>query len=145
MRRYYRVWKVEFDGEHKAIVELSRSRKARENNTYDENLIRIGGFKGGYITAFRDSYVNFIGKAVEQLKKYGIKEGDTIVADIDISNEPYVKDGAIAYRKGFTHTVREFELPGSSNEPGQPAQTPKNIDRAPIVNDSTTDEDDLPF
>ncbi len=131
-KHYYTVWSVEFEGENRAKVSLSRSRKVKDNS-YDKALEEAGGAKNGYITDFSDSYVNFVGKAVNQLKKYDIKERDRIYADIEISNEPYVKDGQVAYMKGFKHTVYEFELPGSSEDDSTPAQTPKNIDRAPRV------------
>ena len=107
-KRYYTVWKVDFEGDNKAIVSLSRTRKAKDND-FDKRLEKAGGVKNGYITDFRDSFVNFVGKSVNQLKKYDIKEKDTIYADIEISNEPYiVKDRNLAYMKGFKHTVYEF-------------------------------------
>lgn len=153
-KHYYTVWKVEFEGENRAKVSLSRSRKLKDSS-YDKSLEEAGAAKNGYITDFSDSFVNFVGKAVNQLKKYDIKERDRIYADIEISNEPYVKDGQVAYMKGFKHTVYEFELPGSSEDDSQPAQTPKNIDRAPRVADEEPyepesdiediDEDENPF
>lgn len=132
-KRYYTVWKIEFDGDNRAQVSLSRSRKLKDNS-YDKNLEKAGAAKSGYINDFSDSFVHFVGKAVNQLKKYDIKEKDRIYCDIDVTNEPYVdKDGNVAYPKGYRHTVYEFELPGSSEDDTQPAQTPKNIDRAPRV------------
>lgn len=132
-KRYYTVWSVEFENDNRAKVSLSRSRKVRDND-YDKSLENAGIANNGYITDFSDSYVNFVGKAVNQLKKYEIKERDRIYCDIDISNEPYVdKDGNKAYPKGYKHTVYEFELPGSSEDDTTPAQTPKNIDREPRV------------
>lgn len=142
-KRYYTVWSVEFENDNRAKVSLSRSRKVRDND-YDKSLENAGIANNGYITDFSDSFVNFVGKAVNQLKKYDIKEKDRIYCDIDITNEPYVdKDGKKAYPKGFKHTVYEFELPGSSEEEGQPAQTPKNIDRAPIVAEAEPEESDF--
>lgn len=159
-KRYYTVWSVEFENDSRAKVSLSRSRKVRDND-YDKSLENAGIANNGYITDFSDSYVNFVGKAVNQLKKYEIKERDRIYCDIDISNEPYVdKDGNKAYPKGYKHTVYEFELPGSSEDDTTPAQTPKNIDREPRVGadvpapqsapvtstiDDAEDEDSLPF
>lgn len=142
-KRYYTVWSVEFENDNRAKVSLSRSRKVRDND-YDKSLENAGIANNGYITDFSDSFVNFVGKAVNQLKKYDIKEKDRIYCDIDITNEPYVdKDGKKAYPKGFKHTVYEFELPGSNEEEGQPAQTPKNIDRAPIVAEAEPEESDF--
>ena len=142
-KRYYTVWSVEFENDNRAKVSLSRSRKVRDND-YDKSLENAGIVNNGYITDFSDSFVNFVGKAVNQLKKYDIKEKDRIYCDIDITNEPYVdKDGKKAYPKGFKHTVYEFELPGSSEEEGQPAQTPKNIDRAPIVAEAEPEDSDF--
>lgn len=142
-KRYYTVWSVEFENDNRAKVSLSRSRKVRDND-YDKSLENAGIANNGYITDFSDSFVNFVGKAVNQLKKYDIKEKDRIYCDIDITNEPYVdKDGKKAYPKGFKHTVYEFELPGSSEEEGQPAQTPKNIDRAPIVAEAEPEDSDF--
>lgn len=142
-KRYYTVWSVEFENDNRAKVSLSRSRKVRDND-YDKSLEDAGIANNGYITDFSDSFVNFVGKAVNQLKKYDIKEKDRIYCDIDITNEPYVdKDGKKAYPKGFKHTVYEFELPGSSEEEGQPAQTPKNIDRAPIVAEAEPEDSDF--
>ena len=142
-KRYYTVWSVEFENDNRAKVSLSRSRKVRDND-YDKLLENAGIANNGYITDFSDSFVNFVGKAVNQLKKYDIKEKDRIYCDIDITNEPYVdKDGKKAYPKGFKHTVYEFELPGSNEEEGQPAQTPKNIDRAPIVAEAEPEESDF--
>lgn len=146
-KRYYTVWSVEFENDNRAKVSLSRSRKVR-NNDYDKSLENAGIAKNGYITDFSDSFVNFVGKAVNQLKKYDIKERDRIYADIEISNEPYVgQDGKPAYLKGFRHIVYEFELPGSNEEEGQPAKTPKNIDKAPIVAESeeSDSEEENPF
>lgn len=146
-KRYYTVWSVEFENDNRAKVSLSRSRKVR-NNDYDKSLENAGIAKNGYITDFSDSFVNFVGKAVNQLKKYDIKERDRIYADIEISNEPYVgQDGKPAYLKGFRHIVYEFELPGSNEEEGQPAKTPKNIDKAPIVVESeeSDSEEENPF
>lgn len=150
-KHYYTVWSVEFENDNRAKVSLSRSRKVRDND-YDKSLEAAGIAKNGYITDFRDSFVNFVGKSVNQLKKYDIKEGDRIYADIEISNEAYVgQDGNPAYLKGFKHTVYEFELPGSNEEEGQPAKTPKNIDRAPIVaepeeeNDYSDSDEENPF
>lgn len=142
-KRYYTVWSVEFENDNRAKVSLSRSRKVRDND-YDKSLENAGIANNGYITDFSDSFVNFVGKAVNQLKKYDIKEKDRIYCDIDITNEPYVdKNGKKAYPKGFKHTVYEFELPGSNEEEGQPAQTPKNIDRAPIVAEAEPEESDF--
>lgn len=142
-KRYYTVWSVEFENDNRAKVSLSRSRKVRDND-YDKSLENAGIANNGYITDFSDSFVNFVGKAVNQLKKYDIKEKDRIYCDIDITNEPYVdKDGKKAYPKGFKHTVYEFELPGSNEEEGQPAQTPKNIDRAPIVAEAEPEDSDF--
>lgn len=132
-KHYYTVWGVNFENDNRAVVSLSRSRRVKEGSSYDKALEDAGGARNGYITDFRDSYVNFVGKAVSQLKKYGIQERDRIYADIEISNEPYVKNGQIEYMKGFKHTVYEFDLPGSSQDDTKPAQTPKNIDRAPRV------------
>ena len=150
-KRYYTVWSVDFEGDNRAKVSLSRSRKVKDND-YDKSLEKAGIAKNGYITDFSDSFVNFVGKAANQLKKYEIKEQDRIYCDIEISNEPYVdKDGNKAYPKGFKHTVYEFELPGSTEEEGKPAQMPKNIDRAPRVEEeeenpwAETEEDDNPF
>lgn len=152
-KHYYSVWGVEYEGDQRATVSLSRSRRIKDNS-YDKKLEEAGVAKKGYITDFRDSYVRFVGKAVNQLKKYDIKDGDRIYADIEISNEPYLdKDGNVAYMKGFRHTVYEFELP-DGNEGGEPAKTPRNIDRAPRVKDeeeanpwSTNEEaeDENPF
>ena len=101
-KHYYTVWSVDFENGNRAKVSLSRSRKVRDND-YDKSLENAGIAKNGYITDFRDSFVNFVGKSVNQLKKYDIKEGDRIYADIEISNEPYVgQDGKPAYLKGFT-------------------------------------------
>ena len=141
-KHYYTVWSVDFEAENRAKVSLTRSRKVKDTS-YDKALEEAGGAKNGYITDFSDSYVNFVGKAVNQLKKYEIKERDRIYADIDISNEPYVKDGQVAYMKGYKHTVYEFELPGSSEDGTTPAQTPKNIDRAPIVADDDYSTEDF--
>ena len=146
-KRYYTVWSVEFENDNRAKVSLSRSRKVRDND-YDKSLENAGIANNGYITDFNNSFVNFVGKAVNQLKKYDIKKKDRIYCDIDITNEPYVdKDGKKAYPKGFKHTVYEFELPGSNEEEGQLAQTPKNIDRAPIVAEAEPngDEEENPF
>ena len=142
-KHYYTVWSVDFENDNRAKVSLSRSRKVRDND-YDKSLENAGIAKNGYITDFSDSFVNFVGKAANQLKKYDIKERDRIYADIEISNEPYVgQDGNPAYLKGFKHTVYEFELPGSNEEEGQPAKTPKNIDRAPIVAEAEPEEPDF--
>ena len=128
-KHYYTVWSVDFEGENRAKVSLSRSRKVKDNS-YDKQLEEAGGAKNGYITDFSDSYVNFVGKAVNQLKKYDIKEKDRIYADIEISNEPYVKDGQVAYMKGYKHTVYEFELPGSSEDDSQPSACARKAQRA---------------
>lgn len=148
-KRYYKVWNVEYDEERKtAQVNMTRSRKSRDND-YDKRLEKAGGVKNGYVQEFSDSYVQFTGKAFNQLKKYEIKNGDTIVADIEVTNEPYVdKDGNLAYPKGYRHKVFEFELPGSSEDGTTPAQTPRNMDRPPIVAETSEEvdnEDDLPF
>lgn len=150
-KRYYTVWSVDFENDNKAKVSLSRSRKVKDNS-YDKKLEDAGIANNGYITEFSDSFVEFIGKAANQLKKYDIKARDRIYCDIEITNEPYVdKDGKKAYPKGYKHKVYEFELPGSSDKEGQPADVNqiRNFDRPPIVDDkpaSKTEEDDsLPF
>lgn len=161
-KKYYKVWNVEFDENRKtATVDMTRSRKARDNE-YDKRLENAGGVRNGYIQEFKDSYVQFAGKAFNQLKKYEVKSGDTIIADVEVFNEPYVdKDGNLAYLKGFRHKVFEFELPGSSQDGTTPANTNqiKNFDRDPRVGADTqntdkkdysepvpTDvDDDLPF
>lgn len=137
-KRYYTVWSVEFENDNRAKVSLSRSRKVRDNS-YDNSLVKAGIAKNGYVTDFSDSYVNFVGKSVNQLKKHNIQKGDRIYADIEISNEPFVgKDGNVGYPKGYKHTVYEFDLPDEVNNN-------RNYDKAPVVANDEDINDDEPF
>ena len=62
-KRYYTVWAVDFEGDNRAKVSLSRSRKVKDND-YDKSLEKAGIAKNGYITDFSDSFVNFVGNCI---------------------------------------------------------------------------------
>lgn len=150
----FKVWDIKEDPNSKdvSLVRVSESRKVRDNN-YDKNLEAHEIAKNGYVSTNWYDF-RFIGKAHNQLNKY-VQVGDTITnLDATLEKEPYWDENSqsIAYPKNVRITVFEFELPGGSEEEGQPAKTPKNIDRAPRIADPEPeveepeyDDDENPF
>ena len=143
---HFKVWKIVDDGK-KATIDMSCSRKVDEKNYGDKEKIEHNIAKNGYISeSFK--FTTFVGKAYNKLKKYEVKEGDTIT-NLEM-REDYegfynVNSQAVEYPKYPRRTVFDFELPGSTKEEGKPAQTPRNIDRAPIVESEEEYTEENPF
>lgn len=123
MRDFFTVWEIDDDGK-KAVVRMSSSRKVKEDQ--DQLAIEKGIAKNGYISTSW-SFVNFVGKAYNQLKKYEIKSGDRITnLNARIQMEPYwsKENEGIAYPRTPRITVFDFELP---------QQNGVDLDKAPMV------------
>lgn len=147
----YKVWKIDIDENKKiAEVQIASSRKVKEENSYDKRLIDKEIAKNGYVNTNWFN-VRFIGKAFNQISSYELKEGDTITnLNITFEKEPYwdSENEQVAYPKNVKITVWEFELPNGTDSNGSTTTTPKNFDKAPIVEEgnnkkveSTTPED----
>lgn len=123
MRDFFTVWDIDDDGK-KAVIRMSSSRKVKEDQ--DKVAIEKGIAKNGYIST-NWNFVNFVGKAYNQLKKYEIKSGDRITnLDARIQMEPYWNEEmqSVSYPKNPRITVFGFELP---------QQNSTNLDKAPEV------------
>ena len=140
MTDFFTVWEIDDDGK-KATVRMTSSRKVRDD---EKVLIDHKIAKNGYVNTSW-SFVNFVGKAYNQLKKYEIASGGKITnVKMQIKMEPYWdKDNeCIAYPKNPKLTVFEFELPEAKGK--------SNIDKAPVVEEeveepTTETEDEYPF
>lgn len=155
---YLKIWEIEDDPNtnNVKVVRVSSSRKVKEDSNYDKSLEEHGIAKNGYVSTTWYN-LRFVGKAFNQLSKYNVQVGDVITnVEASIEKEPYwdSNNQAVTYPKNIKMTVFGFELPGSTSEEGQPAKTPKNIDRAPIVSDepanisqdyAVDEDDDMPF
>lgn len=138
----FKIWNID-DKNNFALVDMSTSRKINEDIASDKAKVEHNIAKNGYVSESY-KYVRFVGKAYNQLKKH-IEVGDTITnVQMQLDNEGFwnEKTNAVEYPRNTKITVFEFELPGSSNEDGKPAQTPRNIDRAPRVEDPEPEEYD---
>lgn len=130
-----KVWEIKDDPNNPKVsfVRASESRPIKDTD-YDKGLAEKGIAKNGFVST-NWFEIKFVGKANNQLKKY-IQVGDSISKlEASFDKEPYWnnKEGKIVYPSIPKITVYQFELPGGSDEEGQPAQTPRNIDRAPRI------------
>jgi hypothetical protein len=136
MTDFFTVWEIDDDGK-KATVRMTSSRKVRDD---EKSLVEHKIAKNGYVNTSW-SFVNFVGKAYNQLKKYEIKEGSRITKlNMKIQMEPYwdSKNEVVAYPKNPKLTVFEFELPETSGK--------KDLDKAPVVvEEEPSVEEEYPF
>ena len=119
----FTIWDIDDDGK-KAVVRMSTGRKVKEDET---SLIEHGIAKNGYVNTSW-SFVQFVGKAYNQLKKYELKSGDKITkVNMQIKQEPYWASGEemVLYPKTPKYTVFDFELPE--------ARPTSNVDKGPVV------------
>jgi len=136
MTDFFTIWEIDDDGK-KATVRMTSSRKVRDD---EKSLVEHKIAKNGYVNTSW-SFVNFVGKAYNQLKKYEIKEGSRITKlNMKIQMEPYwdSKNEVVAYPKNPKLTVFEFELPETSGK--------KDLDKAPVVvEEEPSVEEEYPF
>lgn len=122
MTDIFTVWEIDDDGK-KAIVRMTSGRKVKE----DEKTLIEHVAKNGYVNTSW-SFVQFVGKAYNQLKKYEIKPGDKITkVNMQIKQEPYWAEGEamVLYPRTPKFTVFDFELPE--------AKPISNVDKGPVV------------
>lgn len=141
MTDFFTVWEIDDDGK-KATVRMTSSRKVRDE---EKTLIEHNVAKNGYVNTSW-SFVQFVGKAYNQLKKYEIKPGDRITKlNMRIQQEPYWdKDNEqIGYPKNPRFTVFDFELPQANGG---------DLDKPPVVAEEkeetepdTTEANEYPF
>lgn len=125
MTDFFTVWEIDDDGK-KATVRMTSSRKVRdEEKTLIEHVA-----KNGYVNTSW-SFVQFVGKAYNQLKKYEIKPGDKITKlNMRIQQEPYwdKENEQVGYPKNPRFTVFDFELPQANSG---------DLDKPPVVAEET--------
>lgn len=134
---FFTVWEIDDDGK-KATIRMSSSRKVKDNET---SLIENKIAKNGYVSTSW-SFVQFVGKAYNKIKKYEIKSGDRITnLDLKLQQEPYwdSREQMVAYPKNMKITVFDFELPNNDKT--------GNIDEAPVVEEEQkeTPKNNYPF
>lgn len=129
------IWQIDDDGK-KAIVKMSSTRKVDEEK--DKTLIEHGIAKNGYVSTYW-SFVQFVGKAYNKLKKDEVKEKTRITnLTIKLQQEPYwdFNNSQVGYLKNPKIVVFDFEYPEIKGA--------HNIDKGPVVAEPAKDETPQP-
>lgn len=152
MTSIFTVWDIDDNGKS-AVVRMSTSRKIREDEKSLLGCEKLN--KNGYISTSW-SFVNFVGKAYNQLKKYEVSEKTRITnLDMRVEQEPYFNEETqqVVYKNSPRYTVFEFELANFDNNARtgfdaapKVAEEPKVATKqAPVPSVPEMSEDEYPF
>lgn len=141
----FRIWEVN-DNDGYAIVQMSESRKLKEEDSFDMSLKKNGVSNGKEYISTQWNYVRFVGRAYEKLKNLDTSNQITHLI-MDVNKEPYFGDKNAEINSAISllekrGVIREGEIARLPREEGtvfprQPRITVFNFKLASEVEDNS--------